>query len=59
MLKTGTFLRADLVYVSYYALDTQMAQGGQTLRDMLLDRGVFTAAESREADRMVPSVRKS
>ena len=59
MLKKGTFLRADLVYVSYYALDTQMAQGGQTLRDMLLDRGVFTAAESREADRMVPSARKS
>lgn len=59
MLKTGTFLRADLVYVSYYALDTPMAQGGQTLRDVLLERGVFTAAESRETDRMVPSARKS
>lgn len=59
MLKAGTFLRADLVYVSYYALDTPMAQGGQTLRDVLLERGVFTAAESREADRMVPSARKS
>ena len=59
MLKAGTFLRADLVYVSYYALDTPMAQGGQTLRDVLLECGVFTAAESREADRMVPSARKS
>ena len=59
MLKAGTFLRAELVYVSYYALDTPMAQGGQTLRDVLLECGVFTAAESREADRMVPSARKS
>jgi len=59
MLKTGTFLRADLVYVSYYALDTQMAQSNQTLRDALLERGVFTTAESQEADRMVPSARKS
>lgn len=56
-LKEGPFLRADLVYISYYALDTQMAQGGQTLREVLLDRGVFTAAESREADRMIPSAR--
>ena len=56
-LKNGIFLRADLVYVSYYALDTQMALGGQTLRDVLLDRGVFTSAESREADRLVSSGR--
>ena len=58
-LKSEPFLRADLAYVSYYALDTRMAQETQTLRDVLLDRGVFTAAESREAMRMVPSSRKS
>ena len=59
LLKTGTFLRADLAYISYYALDTQMAQGGQCLRDALLERGTFTAAEAREADRLVSSARIS
>jgi hypothetical protein len=57
-LQSGSFLRADLVYVSYYALDAQLASGDETLRESLLSQGVFTQAESREAAAMVSSSRK-
>ena len=36
MLARDPFLRADLVYVSWYALDAQVSGGGQTLRQALL-----------------------
>lgn len=54
MLQSGTFLRADLVYVSYFALDALMADTGLTLRDTLMDKGVFTAAETKTAAKLVP-----
>ncbi len=57
-LRSSPFLRADLAYVSYYALDAWMAGSDETLRDMLLSRGVFTAAESAQAAAMVTSPRK-
>ena len=57
-LQDGTFLRADLAYVSYYALDAAMAGSGQTLREMLQDKGVFTAREAAEAAAMISSGRK-
>ena len=58
ILQTTSFLRADLVYVSYYALDAQLSGDTRTLRDTLLQRGVFTAAQSQTAADMVTSQRK-
>lgn len=58
MLQTGTFLRADLVYISYYALDATVANESQTLRDTLLMKGVFTTMESADAQAMVAGKRK-
>ena len=52
-LQSGSFLRADLVYVSYYALDAVVAGSGSTLRETLLDKGIFTAGEARQAAAMV------
>lgn len=57
-LQNGTFLRADLAYVSYYALDAVVAGSSQTLEDVLLDKGVFTAREAAEAATLVTSSRK-
>lgn len=57
-LQSGTFLRADLVYISYYALDVQLSGDTRTLRDTLLQRGVFTAAQAQTAADMVTSRRK-
>ena len=45
MLQSDPFLRADLAYVSYYALDALLADGRQTLAESLIQRGVFTAEE--------------
>lgn len=42
MLESGPFLRAELVYLSYYCLDTLQAGGRQTLAESLMDRGLFT-----------------
>lgn len=57
-LQSGTFLRADLAYVSYYALDAVMAGSRETLGDRLLDKGIYTAREAAEAADMVTSPRK-
>lgn len=48
-LAKETFLRADLVYVSWYALDAQLSGTGQTLRRALTDKGVFTDAAYQAA----------
>lgn len=58
VLQSGTFLRADLVYVSYYALDATMAGTGITLRDTLMNKGTFTSAQVSAAAALVPGVRK-
>ena len=57
-LQSGTFLRADLAYVSYYALDAWVAGSGQTLRDVLMEKGTFTAAQDRAAADLVTGARK-
>lgn len=57
-LQSGTFLRADLVYVSYYALDATMAGTGITLRGTLMNKGTFTSAQVSAAAALVPGVRK-
>lgn len=53
-LRNGTFLRADLVYVSYFALDALVADTGLSLKNTLMDKGVFTSAEARAAAKLVP-----
>ncbi|QUO37704.1 S-layer homology domain-containing protein [Dysosmobacter sp. Marseille-Q4140] len=57
-LQSGTFLRADLVYVSYYALDATMTGTGITLRDTLMNKGTFTSAQVSAAAALVPGARK-
>jgi hypothetical protein len=56
-LKSAKFLRADLVYVSYYAMNAVVSDGSGTLRDALIGKGVFTAAESASAQASVSSTR--
>lgn len=60
-LLSSPFLRADLAYISYYALDTPMAdspdQSEQTLHDILLSRQIFTETESNQARALVPGSR--
>lgn len=56
-LQADKFLRADLVYISYYALDTELANGDQTLAEALMDKGVFTKRMLRDATELVSSKR--
>ena len=53
MLQRDPFLRAELVYISYYALNAWMPDGSRTLGDHLQDKGVFTSREREEARNMV------
>ena len=57
MLQQDKFLRAELVYISYYALEAELPDGSQTLGDLLCDKGVFTKREYRDAENMVTSWR--
>ena len=56
-LQVDKFLRADLVYVSYYALDADLPDGEQTLAEALMEKGVFTKQEWRNVQKMVVSER--
>lgn len=47
MLQSDPFLRAELVYISYYALDAITASG-VTLASELESKGVFTSGEAGE-----------
>ena len=58
-LQSETFLRAQLVYVSYYALEASLSSGTQTLEQALLADGVFTNAELRQARSLVTGSRIS
>ena len=53
MLQRDKFLRAELVYVSYYALDAWLPDGNRTLGDLLQEKGVFTSREREETRSMV------
>lgn len=57
-LRTGTFLRADLVYISYYALDTTVSGSSSTLGNLLMSKGVFTQQDWTTARAMVTGGRK-
>lgn len=57
VLRTGTFLRAQLVYISYYALDALLPDGSRTLADALIELDVFSARQWREAEALVDTRR--
>lgn len=56
-LQGQKFLRADLVYISYYALDSYLPDSRDTLGDLLMDKDVFTKREWRDATGLVDSER--
>jgi hypothetical protein len=58
-LTSGTFLRSEVVYLSYYALTTELKNGGGTLEQSLEAGGVFTAAQAKAAHAMVSTARLS
>lgn len=49
MLQRDPFLRAELVYISYYALEVPVSGTGQTLAQRLMSKGVFTQFERDSA----------
>lgn len=49
MLQRDPFLRAELVYISYYALEVPVSGTGQTLAQRLMEKGVFTQFEQDNA----------
>lgn len=57
MLRTDPFLRAELVYISYYALEALMPDGEETLGQALAEQGVFTERAWLEARELVGSQR--
>lgn len=57
VLDTVDFLRADIVYLSWYALEVPVAQNMEPLHRRLEDAGVFTAADYRTARSLVSSAR--
>lgn len=57
MLRRDRFLRAELVYISYYALEAPLPNSSRTLADQLMDAGVFTAREWESARGLVTSWR--
>ncbi len=49
-LEQGTFLRADLVYLSYYALQAGLPSGdGTILADQLVEKGIFSYRDYQAA----------
>ena len=57
-LKSTDFLRADVVYLSYYALSARMSDGTELSR-RLSGAGVFSAADYRTAQALVTTGRIS
>ena len=56
LLKNGTFTRAQVVYLSYYSLETTLPSG-QTLADRLVADGVFTRSQLSAAQKLVTGER--
>lgn len=48
-LQRDPFLRAELVYISYYALEAPVSGTGRTLGEILMDKGIFTQWERDSA----------
>ncbi len=57
MLQEDPFLRAELAYISFYALDVLLAGSNQTLGESLLNQGVFDQQEWEDAAALVASWR--
>ncbi len=57
VLEGTTFLRADVVYLSWYALEVPVAQNMQPLHTKLESMGVFTAADYQSAKKLVTGAR--
>ena len=55
-LQSSDFLRADVAYLSYYALSVRTS-GGAALSRKLIDAGVFTDADYRAAQALVKTAR--
>lgn len=53
MLQRDRFLRAELAYISYYALEAWLADGTKTLGNLLQEKGVFASWEWESARAMV------
>ena len=56
-LQKDAFLRAELVYISYYALHTRLPDGMLTLADQLQVKGVFSPNAWTAAQKLVPGAR--
>lgn len=56
-LQRTAFLRADVVYLSYYALESPLSDADRTLQQKLSSAGVFTAEAYRAARALVTSAR--
>lgn len=56
VLQSTSFQRADIVYLSYYALSVRMSSGVELSRS-LMDAGVFSDADYRAAQEMVTTAR--
>ena len=52
-----SFLRAELVYLSFRSLDATVSGSMETLADTLIAKGVFTSAEGREGRALVSAKR--
>ena len=57
LLENTVFLRADVVYLSYYALETPLADSSLVLHQKLESRGVFDRSSYRSAQALVASPR--
>lgn len=53
MLQRDPFLRSELVYISYYALEAPVSGAGQTLGERLMDKGVYTQLERDSAPSVI------
>ena len=56
-LRSNDFLRADVVYLSWYALGARLPGGGLTLHEKLEAAGVFAAGAYERASTLVTSPR--
>ena len=57
MLDANAFLRADVAYLSWYALEARLPDGVTTLREKLEGAGVFTEGAYQNASMLVRSAR--
>lgn len=49
MLKSSSFTRNDMVYISYCALSTESVVQNKLLAELLIEQGVFTKSQAEQA----------